>query len=224
MDTFLYGILALALYFHFRWALLDTHFFDRTPGIVWIAVRSLITATGIFVAAGLSLSGYQTSSGLLWMSAIGYAFAPSLTLQLHQDPGQGAVSRFLDKSMANILWSALKTTVVWLISLPISLIPVCEITEHAAHWTMLFLALLFAFMKFCFVICVIEKPEKTQLGYPPDMCASQMWRLAGLGCLGLLTWTLIAGAFLSGIPDVNVLDVFGHIALAIGIYVSDCTP
>ena len=75
----LYGILVLGLYWHFRWALLNSHNDAGTPGPVATAIRGVIVAAVTLASAALAGGSDGIAGVVLWMFAVGLALGSSLT-------------------------------------------------------------------------------------------------------------------------------------------------
>ena len=207
--------MTLALFFHFRWTCLNTHDYRSTPAIVSTAARSVIVAVMICVAVVLSQNDHGTSGAIVWTFSIGAAFAPAVTPALLDKPNT------VDFLLGSAFWSAFKSAVVWLVSLPIVMLPFSAVSDQPAYWSMVAMSIVLGFFKFGFVMSMIVDPHKGALGYPSSLGPAQVIRMAGMGAIGLAVWVVICDRFIDVISETNISNLYRHGVLALGFWVSD---
>ena len=214
---------AVGLYFHFRWALLNTRNHAGTPGLVSTALRAVFIAVLILTAPALTANQEGIAGPMVWMFAIGFAFGPSLTPPRATDLGGSYTiwELFYDRVIGQGVWALVKGGVVWLLAMLVGLIPGDTIVRPE-FWTMFFLALILGSMKLSFVMGVVGAASEVRrkLGYADDVTLTQMQWTGAMGFVGLLAWVWVCHLFLLGIPKVDMTEWYGPVALFLGMWLS----
>lgn len=222
--TALYGVLVVGLYWHFRWALLNSHNHSATPGAVAIALRAGILAAVILTSAALTGSGDGMTGSVMWMFAIGFAFGPSLTPPRATDlGGANTLGELLEERVVGEgLWALVKGGIVWLLAIPVGWIPVATVTERPEYWTMMVLAVCLGLMKWSFVMIVAHGSleDRRKLGCADDVQPEALGATAALGFVGFVIWTSVCNFFMADIPTVELTEIYGPLAMVAGLWLS----
>ena len=211
----------LSLYFHFRWALLNTHDASAWPSAIAILARVIAVIFMALCAIVLQQSHQDTAAAVLWTFVVGFSFGPVLDPPFHIKDQYEDLYEKLNRFIGNVIYALFKGMVVSLVALPLGLFDVFRI-GRIEIWSTLLIGMILSYFKIGFVRLAIQwaPSEKAKLGYTDDMDLNSMRKICFFGVIGFLVWSNFLIAVDERIPELDKSEIYNWLIFSGGVWVS----